>query len=168
MHKFRSLLAILAILAASVGVEAVADPAVLKFSEYWQYDMSVLFFAPTSTTGTSTIAGRTVNLDLDLGDALDLLDFEASGRFEAWKGDWGLLVGANYLSLSEEQTIIPPGPVGAGLNVKAETTQKWMTLMAGYRVASGTYGNFGRPFSFDVQGGARYNSLKQTVALTGC
>ena len=64
----------------------------------------------------------------------------------------------NYLSLEADLAPAPP------ITVDVDVTQSWLGLLAAYRVASGTTSN-GKRYSVDVQGGARYNSLKQTVAI---
>jgi hypothetical protein len=53
--------------------------------------MTPYLFLPVSTTGTSTVAGGSVDLDLSLKDVLKHLNFAVSGRAEAWKGDFGLI-----------------------------------------------------------------------------
>lgn len=92
---------------------------------------------------------------MNLRDVLDVLDFAAAGRYEAWKGDWGIILDANYAGISEDS------PLGIG-NVKVTSRQKWAAILAGYRVAHGVSGN-GQAFAIDIQGGARWNSIKQTI-----
>ena len=147
-------------LALGMVSESRADQAALTHSDAWKFDLSGYLFAPASTTGSSTIAGQTVPLDLSLSDALDLVDLAFSGRFEAWRGDLGLIVDMNYLGL--EVNAQPAPPITANVDIK----QAWLGLLAAYRVASGTTAN-GGSYSVDVQGGARYNSLKQTVDIVG-
>lgn len=148
----------------STGVHA--EPLALEWQDEskWRYSITAYGFLPFSTDGTSTIAGSSVDLDLDFGDAVDLLDFAIAGRFEAWKGDWGLIVDANYVELSAGDTIaLEPGP---SIAVDADIRQAWLGLLATYRIANSTYGASDRRFSFDIQGGARYNRLKQEIDIT--
>lgn len=145
---------------AFTSVPARADQAAFAYSDDWQFDLTGYLFAPASTTGSTTVAGQTVPLDLNLKDALELLDFAFAGRFEAWRGNLGFIVDMNYLAL--EANAQPAPPITADVNVK----QSWLGLLAAYRVASGTNAQ-GRAYSVDIQGGARYNSLKQTVAISG-
>ncbi len=140
-----------------------ADTAVLNHSEDWKSDLTVYGFIPFTTSGTSTIAGQTADIDLDLGDVLDILDFGISGRFETWRGDFGFIIDANYLSLGADDSATI-GPVNLDLEVDVE--QYWVGLLGSYRVASGT-NSVGRAYSFDVSAGARYNSLKQTFDASG-
>ncbi|WP_406645610.1 hypothetical protein QEZ52_16720 [Aliisedimentitalea scapharcae] len=141
----------------------VADPMTPQGQNdaSWRYTGAFYAFLPARTTGTTTISGVTAPVDLDLGQVLENLDFAASGRLEAWKGDWGILVDANYYSLSADGNL--PGPAGApvGINVR----QEWLGLIGAYRIANGTYGQSGNRFTVDLQAGARYNSLRQTVNI---
>lgn len=148
-----------AMVLGSIGT-AHAEPLALSYSEDWRFELTGYLFAPASTTGSTTVAGQTVPLDLNLKDALELLDFAISGRFEAWRGNLGFIADMNYLAL--EANAQPAPPITADVNVK----QAWLGFLAAYRVASGTTAS-GNPYSIDVQAGARYNSLEQTVAITG-
>ncbi len=108
------------------------------------------------------MAGRSADIDLDLGDVLDVLDFAAAGRYEAWNGDFGIIVDANYVAIEEDATL--PGPAGSNLNV--DVRQKWFGLLAAYRIADGTYGANNQRYTLDIQGGVRYNSIRQEIKLT--
>lgn len=142
---------------------AAADTAALKYSEDWNSDLTVYAFVPFTTSGTSTIGGQTADVDLNLGDVLDILDFGVSGRFETWRGNFGFIIDANYLKLSADSTVtVGPGSVDA----EVEVEQYWIGLLGAYRVASGT-STAGLAYSVDVSAGARYNSLKQTIDVSG-
>ncbi|MEQ9692614.1 hypothetical protein [Shimia sp. SDUM112013] len=146
---------------APMAANAQSMPAQGQSEAGWRHTVGLYMFAPLSTTGTSTINGSSVPIDLDLGDVLDLLDFAASGRYEAWNGDWGLIVDANYVGIEADGNL--PGPGGAPFDVTVR--QKWLALMGAYRVADGTYGSNRQRFTFDLQGGARYNNLKQEANI---
>lgn len=136
-------------------------PAKGQSEDGWRHTVSIYMFAPLSTTGTSTINGSSVPIDLNLSDVLDLLDFAASGRYEAWNGDFGVVVDANYVGIKADGNL--PGPVGAAYDVTVR--QKWVALMAAYRVADGVLNRSGQRFTFDVHGGIRYNNLKQEANI---
>lgn len=142
---------------------AVAEPIPLagQSEDDWRHTLSIYAFLPARTSGTSTVAGQSVPLDLDLGDAVKLLDFAAAGRYEAWKGDWGFIVDANYVSLEADGAL--PVPVGATFAV--DIRQKWLGLLAAYKVVD-AFGNNGQRYAFDLQFGARYNKLKQEVNIS--
>ncbi|MEM1429118.1 MAG: hypothetical protein AAGG09_06650 [Pseudomonadota bacterium] len=163
----RSLFCALAASTLLAGGAASAEPAILRPAGDWQMDVTWWLFSPISTTGTSTVAGQPADLDLDLQDALELLDFASSLRFEAWRGDFGLIVDANYLGISEEgSTTLGGGPFARDLDAEVEAVQSWISLLAAYRFAKGTNAR-GKAYAFDVQAGARYNNLTQDVDIEG-
>ncbi|MEP2782725.1 MAG: hypothetical protein ABJO67_06370 [Pseudoruegeria sp.] len=143
-------------------VFAQSLPAPGQSEEGWRHAVALYAYAPLSTSGTSAIAGNSLDIDLDLKDLLDHLDFAASGRYEAWNGDFGVIVDANYAGIAAD--ITSAGPLGTGIDVKVR--QKWIGLLAAYRVSDGTYGANNQRYTFDIQGGARYNTIKQTVDIT--
>ncbi len=128
----------------------------------WRHGASFYLFTPLRTTGTSTVAGQSAELDLNLGDVLDALDFAAAGRYEAWNGDFGIIVDANYVGIELETTL--PGPLGAGVNV--DVRQKWFGVLGAYRILDGEYGSSGQRYAIDLQGGLRYNSIRQEIDVT--
>lgn len=163
MKKYLQTAAAGLITALCVTTPAAAEPIPLAGGSEtdWRYALSIYAFLPIRTKGTSTIAGTTVPLDLDLGQAVELLDFAAAGRFEAWRGNWGFIVDANYVSLEADGAL----PVPAGATFKADIRQKWLGLLAAYKVYDGTNAS-GNRYAFDVQFGARYNNLRQEVTIT--
>ncbi len=142
-------------------VMAQSMPAPGQDETGWRHGASIYLFAPLRTTGTSTVAGRPADLDMDLGDVLEVLNFAAAGRYEAWNGDFGIIVDANYVGIEQDATL--PGPLGAGVNV--DVRQKWFGLLGSYRVADGAYGPGNRRYTIDVQGGLRYNSIRQEITI---
>ncbi len=166
-HKMKKLPAVAAIVFSSTCLStgmSSADPMTRpdQSDAKWRYTGAFYAFTPLRTRGTTTVSGVSAPVDLDLGEVLENLDFAASGRFEAWKGNWGLIFDANYYSISADGSL--PGP-GAG-SVDVNVRQKWLGLLAAYRVANGTYGASGKRYTVDVQAGARYNSLRQEVDIT--
>jgi hypothetical protein len=154
------------LLAAAFGVMATvasAEPIALagQSEAEWRHTLSLYAFLPARTSGTSTIAGSTVPLDLDLGQAVDLLDFASSGRYEGWKGDWGVIVDANYVSLEAGGPL--PGPAGGSVGV--DIRQKWLGILAAYKFLDATNAS-GNRYAFDAQFGARYNALRQEVTFS--
>ncbi|WP_299349488.1 hypothetical protein [uncultured Shimia sp.] len=144
--------------ATHVSAQSLPAPGQTQ-SDEWRHGAAIYLFAPVSTTGTSTIGGNSGDFDMDLGDILDVLDFAAAGRYEAWKGNWGVIFDANYAGISDKS------PLGVG-NVEITSRQKWAALLGAYRVSHGTTAN-GKPFAIDVQGGLRWNSIKQTIQTVG-
>jgi len=155
----------LAVLMLGQSGMAFADPLGLRGAsdDEWRFSVAPYFFVPVSTTGTSTVAGGSVDLDLNLKDLLDHLNFMASGRVEAWKGDFGLIIDTYYVNIGGDESIGLPGPAGGTVGVDVDVRQFWFDLLGAYRVAHGTYDGTGRRYSIDVQAGVRYNNLRQKV-----
>ena len=160
--KITAFLAAAAFSAVTSAALAEPIPRAGQSEMEWRYTVMIYAFLPARTSGTSTVAGSAVPLDLDLGDAVGLLSFAGAGRFEAWRGDWGFIADANYVSLEAGGAL--PGPGGAMLN--AEIRQKWLGLLAAHKAFDGTNAS-GRRYAFDLQGGVRYNSLRQEITITG-
>ncbi len=160
----RFLPALLTLLLTTFGGPTWANPITLTDSDDWRYRATIGMFAAARTNGDVTVAGNTAALDMNLRDALEHLDFTATGRFEAWHGRLGLIAEGHYIGLSESATV-SSGPA-AGRAVEVESTQSWLGLLVGYRAISGEMSN-GRPYAFDVQGGARYNRLTQSAVGSG-
>ncbi len=129
----------------------------------WRYDITPYIFLPSSATGDSTIAGQTVSFDLDTSDLLDLLDFAISARFEAWKGDYGLILDLNYIKLGKSGTVRGPGPLPLNADITVDIRQLFFDTMGSYRVVKAPYNAAGDLWTFEVMGGIRTNYLEQVV-----
>lgn len=151
----------IALLSVGTTAQSEAIPLSGHSETEWRHTLSAYAFLPARTSGTSTIGGSIVPLDLDLKDALDLLDFAAAGRYEAWKGDWGVILDANYVALDASGSL--PLPVGATFN--ADIRQKWFGIMGAYRIMD-TTNAAGNRSAVDLQFGARYNNLRQEINIT--
>jgi hypothetical protein len=150
------------VLASTSMASAQSLPSPGQSETEWRNALGIYMFAPLRTKGTSTVGGATAPIDMDLGDVLEVLDFALSGRYEAWKGDWGFIADASYMSIGDEGAL--PGPLGSTFSV--DVRQKWLGLLAAYRVVDGTYGANNQRFTVDIQGGLRYNALKQEVNIS--
>lgn len=157
LTKFSTL--ILTTLGAMAASQSAAQslPAPGQSETGWRHVAGIYMFAPVRTWGTSTVGGISAQVDMDLSEILDVLDFAASGQYEAWNGNYGIILEANYAGIEET------GPTGA---LTVNVRQKWAGLLGAYRVAHGMGGN-GQPFAIDIQGGARWNSVKQTLTVAG-
>jgi hypothetical protein len=146
-----------------VPATALAEPIPLagQSETEWRHTLSVYAFLPARTSGDSTVAGVTVPLDLDFGDALELLDFAAAGRYEAWRGDWGFIIDANYVSLEADGSLPTPGSAPFSADIR----QEWLGLLAAYKAVDAIGGN-GQRYAIDLQAGVRYNSLRQEITVT--
>jgi len=163
--------AILAVFLIVIGVgtfdEVRADPlAVSSFEDSeWRVDFSPYVFLPVSVDGDSTVAGQTVSIDLDASDLLDLLDFAFSGRMEAWKGDFGLILDGYYVNLGAKGTVETPGPLPINVSVDADIRQFYLDALGSYRVVNQPYNADGDMWSLDLMGGIRYNYLRQEIDI---
>ncbi|WP_085807385.1 outer membrane protein [Roseovarius albus] len=141
--------------AANPLASAGADP------NEWHFTLTPYLFLPTSTEGTSTVDGSSASIDLDLGDILDLLQGALSARFEAWRGQFGIITEGYYVYIEEDVTL--PGPAEVNLNVPVK--QAYISLMGAYRFHEGRTSR--GPYSWDVSGGVRWNSITQDINITG-
>ncbi|BFM39250.1 hypothetical protein OLK001_11760 [Synechocystis sp. LKSZ1] len=71
----------------------------------WRFTFQPYVTVPVSTYGSATVRGRTVNYSLGLGSLLQSLKFTASGRVEAWKGNWGFIIDGYYANLGAVNSI---------------------------------------------------------------
>ncbi|AIE74917.1 MULTISPECIES: hypothetical protein [unclassified Synechocystis] len=65
----------------------------------WRFTFQPYVTIPVSTYGSATVKGETVNYSLGLGTLLESLKATASGRVEAWNGNWGFIIDGYYANL---------------------------------------------------------------------
>jgi hypothetical protein len=116
--------------------------------------------------GEITVRGHTVDVDLDLGDTLDLifesLQFAFMGRAEAHKGPLLFTLDLMYLDLEGEQTTT------RGLNADLTTKLLITEFGAGYRLGTFALGPVVYPYlAVDFLTGGRYVSLETGLRFTG-
>lgn len=131
----------------------------------WRTSVTAYSFLPVSTSGDATVAGRTADVDLDLRDILESLNFAAAARGEVWKGDFGAIADFYYVNVGGDVTVEGAGPLGAAARADITLRQGWLALMGGYRFAHGTYGDTGLSYAFDAAAGVRFNILDQDVRV---
>lgn len=68
--------------------------------ERWRFVFQPYATIPISTYGSATVQGQTVDYSLSLGRLLQYLSVTASGRVEAWKGNWGFIIDGYYVNLN--------------------------------------------------------------------
>lgn len=167
MNCVRHLMA--AVVASFAGATAaLAEPLALDWQDedQWRYSLTLSAFLPARTTGTSTVAGTSVDLDLSFGDAINLLDFALAGRGEMWHRDFGVILDLNYVNLGLNNTLTLPVPPAPAANVNVDVKQSWAGLLLAKRVVNSTYGADNLRYSLDLQAGARLNRIKQQITLT--
>lgn len=126
----------------------------------WQHSITGYLFLPFSTKGTSVIDGTAAQIDLDLGEVLDLLQGAASARYEGWRGDFGVIAEGYYVSIGDDTTL------PTLTNIDVNTEQFFFTLQGAYRFAHGQTQS-GHRYAWDVAAGLKYNSLTQEIDITG-
>ena len=87
----------------SVSPPEVPEPLQIQTAEdsdRWRFVFQPYATIPISTYGSATVKGQTVNYSLSLGRLLQYLSVTASGRVEAWKGNWGFIIDGYYVNLN--------------------------------------------------------------------
>ncbi len=79
MPVIRSLIASLAVVTLT-AMPVSANDFTLRDSDGWSFGVAGALYAPLRSWGTSTIDGVGASFDMDLGEALEVLDFTLDGR----------------------------------------------------------------------------------------
>jgi len=137
-------------------------------SDEWQWRGTIYGWFP-GVNGTANLpTGGSTNVETDISDILDALDFTFMGTLEARKGRWGGLVDLIYLDLSNSKSgsrsFNFSGPSGV-INIPADASlnasvglKSWVWTLAG------TYTVVEKPgYEMLLLGGARY--LKVDINL---
>ncbi|WP_298849094.1 hypothetical protein [uncultured Ruegeria sp.] len=127
----------------------------------WRHSITPYLFLPLSTTGTSTIDGSSVELDLSLSEVLDVLQGAASVRYEGWNGDFGIISELYYVKLGGGGAL----PVG-GASADVDVRQTFFNVQGAYRFAKGVNAS-GRRYAADAAIGVKWNRLKQEINIAG-
>jgi hypothetical protein len=143
--------------------DAVSSPPF--FNSPWKFEVAPYVWLP-ALQGDLTVRGRTADIDLDLGDTLELLvedfQFAAMGRAEARKGNLLLTLDLLYLNLDDEQT------TARGLETNVGLKLLITEFGAGYRLGTWPLSPDVWPaVSFDVLTGGRYVFLEPSIAIDG-
>ncbi len=83
----------------------LSESSPIQDDNRWRFTFQPYVTVPVSTYGSATVRGRTVNYSLGLGSLLQSLKFTASGRVEAWKGNWGFIIDGYYANLGAVNSI---------------------------------------------------------------
>lgn len=158
------------ILAALVSAIALAAPAQAQFRDMGapatdDYELSITpyLYLPISTTGSSTIAGVTSDLDISGSELLDALNLAGSLRAEVTKGRYSFLLDGYFASLGASTSVTAPAGI---LTADVTFRQGWIAAMGAYRVYEGSFDDRGRYIAVDAGLGVRWNRLRQEVAAT--
>ena len=148
-------------LAYSQGHEATQEAS---FSTGWTFDVAPFYLWIPALDGTLTVRGLSSDVDLSVGDTLDLLfdsgKFVATGRAEARKGNALLTLDLMYLNLEENtQTAI-----GAGVDLRFK--QLILEFGGGYHLGEWSVPGGGLPaLSVDLLGGGRFVHLDSGITI---
>ncbi|MFM7674933.1 MAG: hypothetical protein ACKO5F_04985 [Synechococcus sp.] len=88
----------------------------------WAATLELYGFGPLRTTGTTTIREFSSEVDLDLGQALDALEWATTVRGSLERGRWGLLTDLSYVRLGNESGRTTRGGLLSG-NTDIRSTQ---------------------------------------------
>ena len=133
----------------------------------WDFVVTPYVWLPARSDITSTVSGKSADLELSLKELVDMFDvFALSGRFEAWKGRFGFIGDAMWLKVNMSNKAVPlPGPI-LDINVDDVDMQQAIFDFAGaYRLLQKPLKQ-GRALPvlyFEPFLGARVVYLKQTV-----
>lgn len=145
--KIRIRTALSALVAVSLGNALCAQES------EWEWRITPYAFL-TGMDATSTLGGRSVNIDLDFGDVIDTFDVKAfSARVEGWKGKYGFVLDGYYVDLDADV-----GPATVDLR------QQYLDVLAGYRIIDkDAVGQLDGSYEFTT--GVRFNDFRQELIL---
>lgn len=130
--------------------------AVSSDTNGWQYQLSPYIWLP-GQSGSMTLAGQPVNLDVDFSDdVLGNINLAAYVIGEARNERWGIIVDIAYSDIEDDEALAP-GIVFQSINSKTKTLM--LSAAASFRVVD-------HENSFvDVYAGIRYWSIDSTLTL---
>jgi opacity protein-like surface antigen len=155
MNRFVTFLLLLFVFIVQGSFALAEEPS-------WQHDVQPYIWFPVSVEGTSTVDGGAAELDLDASDMADMINYAFSLRYEAWKGNFGLIADGMYVDLEadiKESLPSPPFSPGSKLKVEPDIDQVVVDLAGAYRFDHGK-------LSTDLIGGLRYTYINQELDLS--
>jgi hypothetical protein len=165
MRTYGILLAdMLVLLLACPAAYTQGAPQETSVFKGWTFDVAPFYLWLPALDGTVTVRGFSADVDLSVGDTLDLLfdsgKFVATGRAEARKGNGLLTLDLMYLNLEENtQTAI-----GAGVDLRFK--QLLLEFGGGYHLGEWSLSGEGKPtLSVDFLGGGRFIHLDSGLTI---
>jgi hypothetical protein len=165
MRTYGILLAdMLVLLLACPAAYTQGAPQETSVFKGWTFDVAPFYLWLPALDGTATVRGISSDVDLSVGDTLDLLfdsgKFVATGRAEARKGNGLLTLDLMYLNLEENtQTAI-----GAGVDLRFK--QLLLEFGGGYHLGEWSLSGEGKPtVAVDVLGGGRFVHLDSGLTI---
>jgi len=165
VRNAKNITIVLTILAVGLLCSSVYGQEEISGGDKWQISFTPYYWVPNIDVD-ATVAGATVNIDMDYDDIMDTFDvFGFSGRVEAWKGDWGLFFDGQYVAADAEFDITGAfGVVRLGADVDlVDTTLDFGMAYKLVKMPLGENGN--RMLTFEPLGGLRYHYFKEEIEL---
>ncbi|MFB6274885.1 MAG: hypothetical protein ABEI32_01895 [Halothece sp.] len=164
--------------------EQIAQTTVADSEIPWRFSLEPYVILPFGVNGDITVQGTEAPIDAGLSDIFDVLNFAAAARFEAWKGQWGILFDGGYVDLesSESEKINTPpelqGQLPEQVRIDADASTEFAKIDLGgaYRFGNRnlpealktakTEFDLG-PFIFDAIVGLRFYAIDSELELEG-
>lgn len=137
----------------------------------WHFGITPTFWASGMDIDSSTVRGREVAADFEFGDIWEHLDFGGSIQFEAWHGQWGILIEELYIDLGFNGMFQPRiGPrVDAELDIRMNLFEMAVVHrfeLKGSANPSGSPNDGFRPTLYmEPMAGLRYGTIKEQIDL---
>ncbi len=147
----------------------------------WRFTVEPYIFIPLDVEGDVTIGDFTTDIDRNsslpefVDTARDTLNFGFLGRFEAWRGNLGLILDTSYINVERNNTRSPDILDGEILPSEIDTaiTVRYgqFDLGGGYRFAGGNPAEAATEFDlgpvvFDVIAGMRIYTSSQKIEIS--
>lgn len=137
----------------------------------WRFEVMPTIWATGVDIDSTTVKGRSVSAEIGFEDIFENINFGGAVQFEAWKGNWGILISNLYLDLDLGTDYTPPiGPaVGADIGIRFNLLEAAIAHRFDVRserdVRKNPLGERQHALSIEPIGGFRYGVLKQRIAL---
>ena len=151
MHRVRRTIAVAASVAAALMV-LDARASAQADSSHWRYGVTPYAWL-SGLSGSVGVGPVVSNVDLGVGDILDMLKFGIMGSAEARRGPWVIAADAVYANLGIGQVFAIRGDTG---RLELSQSETIIQPVGGY-----TIGRDG--WAFDLLGGFRYWNLSASL-----
>ena len=156
MKKTNIIIAVFTVMILSAT--ALFTPAVLSAQDTlpqekdWQFQLAPYYLWYFSVEGDQTVANKTVEVDVKLGDSLDSLENAFVANLQGfYKNKWGFFFDYSYLKFGENGNV---GPIELDVTMKLQLAE----LDALYRISRSKH-------FFDIKAGARYVDLDPDITF---
>jgi hypothetical protein len=139
----------LSLLVLVAGAPLTVSAQETEQAESWQFGVELYFWG--ASIGGKSASGSDIDIELD--DILDSLEFAFMGAVGARKGKWSLAADVIYLDAESSAAVAP------GLTANVELTNWIITPVVGYNLV-----DTGKS-RLDILGGARYLYMKADLRV---